>query len=88
MATLYDSAPNAQGKLPAEAVNFRKAIVTKKRCGGYPSILIRPCSMFQPHSNDYLGESMLTGNCSAVQLPDNTTDDEHTCDIWKERTQQ
>lgn len=70
----------AEGRLTPDQANFRKALVTRNRCGGYPSALVQPCSMFLPFGD------MLQGNCSAVCVPQNTTDDEHTCDLWAPRT--
>jgi hypothetical protein len=62
-----------------EQANFRRNPVGKQRCGGYAPF--QPCSMFLPYGN------MLQGTCSAVAVPQNTTDDEHTCDLWEQRTE-
>lgn len=66
-----------QGRMTPEQANFRRAMVTNKRCGGYAPFV--PCSMFLPTG------TMLQGNCDAVQVPGNVTDDEHTCDLYVPR---
>jgi hypothetical protein len=65
-------------KLTPEQAGFRRSFgPDQRRCGGYTPL--RPCSMFLPHG------TMLQGGCDAVNVE---TDDEHTCQLWEERTLQ